>query len=963
MQDDKPILVSAVEYKNIVGKQYIVDDDGQLAKAGLGLRTDHATAIVKHFNTPKDYFQWAETLSNTHMQLSGNFPIEADQQVVRLTQKADKEELTAGSDWVSHRSDPAIIRIDADFKSADEVAALYPQQMPSISNTNALRDLLIKAAPMLAEAAMRVKPSSSSFLCIDGKQVSGPRGFHAEFAVDNGADIPAILSALHQKLIHMGWLWAFVSKSGSILVRSPVDLALDRPTQPIFGKAALLDERITYAGVTDTHEGCIVNTASLLAELSLEQAAVKEVDASINRAKAALAEKAEEVKTAFVRERAPQYAKTMGVSLEEAKKQLKQVFRGVLPLGFPIITTEGVELTAGDLYDKKWKGAHIKPPLEPDYRATTYVNHDEWGNVTINSFAHGGETYGVAPPEFKAPLEVAEGIKEIKERVKQVICADNPEVVLNEPMLAQELARVFRSATDTAKVYRMQTIGNAGFRLNAYSKTDYFVNVLDAYQLIRPSNIPKDIIRGANFSRWLAEHRVARSERTKINDVLNTVEAGVIKAVRDGIYAFIINHRQLDMLNYRVDMFAESGSIEIERRGAQVTGTLVQPHRPFDTEKYAHLSKEQYDACVQDYHAHFPHFDELLELVAAARFASDGREAFFWLKAVSSFGKNFLTDGVFGKGLDGAGLGITMQLSMDAITAAMEGKPSPINPDEHAGAWILFCDEFKAVSGSLKELNNTLRVSPKNRMQGELRLYLKWFASDEDAPSMSQGGVDRQLANRFSFWEVNSGKLTDRALYQESSNTYLNSVRKYVAEKLNELVIKYQELGFHASQDAANKAMQAFHSKYNIAKVFGLLDDELALVAQEFTQYIADAVRSDIVDLHASRELQNLYEDTLFGSTSTQDPVYWLCLKNPEKHLETFIKKKKGQSEVVKYMNRKSELMELAGERTKRNNNRRIYHCERGTRAFIYDGKQKKMSQFRGLLIDAGNDASSRLDW
>lgn len=111
------------------------------------------------------------------------------------------------------------------------------------------------------------------------------------------------------------------------------------------------------------------------------------------------------------------------------------------------------------------------------------------------------------------------------------------------------------------------------------------------------------------------------------------------------------------MLNYRVDMFAEAGSFVVEQRGSLVTATLVQPHKPFDLAKYAHVPEADMDAVILDYKDHFPLFEQLLQLIVAARFASDGREACFWMQAVSSFGKNFLADGIFGRGLDNGGGG------------------------------------------------------------------------------------------------------------------------------------------------------------------------------------------------------------------------------------------------------------------------------------------------------------------
>ncbi len=953
VQDPPKIRVTAIKYRNTVGKGFTMDGD-KLHKLPPGKRTDRATAVVREFDTPQDYFKWAETLDAHHMQVTGTFPMECDGETVRNSEVAQPGEISATKEWLKFREMPGVVRIDADFKTADEVHALYPEEPFRVSSVEHLRDILIEAAPSLKSVAMRVKPSSSSYIHVDGKQVSGARGFHAEFVVDNASAIPRLLTMLHRKFWRAGYGWAFVSNGGAILDRSPVDMALDRPMQPIFQGGNILDDRITSGAKTTLYEGGMGCCETLFAELAPATAIVdRETDAALDVAVAALSDKRDEVRKAKAEELAPAYAKRRSISIDQAEKEIIAAHSSPLPLDFPLQTAKSEELVARDLYDAKWNGVKLKPPLEPGYQASAYVRYNQDGMPYIIDLSHGVQTnHGIQPLVTPLSDEVAIGIKMVRKAVSRVIQSGKPEHVINEAKLAAELARVFRDAGKTGLMYRIQETHGAGFRVNAYSKSEFIQDIFKAEDYILKDNLPKDSWRGGNFSRWMSEQRLTAQEHKQISKALATVDAQVARALRRAVSEFIMTHRQVDNLNYRVDMFEDTGKIEIERTGALVAATLVQPHQAFDVTPYSHVGRDEYLGYVRDFLEHFPQFDELIKLIAAARFASDGREAFFWMRATSSFGKNFLTDGIFGKGTDRRGLGVVMSVNMKTVASAMEGKPSPINPDEYSGAWVLFCDEFKAASGSLKELNNTLRVSPKNRMQGEMRLYLKWFTSDEDAPSMSLGGVDRQLANRFSYWDVDGGKLTARPLYRNNRSAYLDSLRKYAALRLNALVEEYQSHGPPKSSDLADERLSSFHSKYNITKAFGSLDDEIKEIAQEFREEITRIAKLSEDALNVPRDVAAVRADTLYGKAIVGEDAMWVGLMHPENHLEAYLKKTRGSSELVKVLNRKTEIIQEAGLRSDRTLPHRIYLCE-PSGAFVLEDYKRVKRLFRGLLMVA----------
>lgn len=932
------ILVTAIRYKNPVGKQFKLDENGALEKIPPGIRSDFARAIAREFATPAEYFAWADTLDVNTMQVAGTFPKNADGQTVRLSTTAGEGELAATKECLEFRDQPGILRIDADYKEPSEVAGIYPEDPRRFASHIEFKAFLIEMAPRLAGAALRITDSSSSRLQIDGVDVTGIRGLHAELAVSDASKIPSILAAMHQKAWAKGYGWAFVSKAGAIHERSPVDLAMDRPTQPFFGGAAILDARITSGAQTTLIPGEVISSDLLLFDLALSPLEKNEASLAFSKATNELASVAAAVKHAKADQLAPAYAARADISVMKAKEAILQGFGGVLPPSFEIVTTAGKVITAGDLWDRKYDGTTVKYPLEPAYVATTYVRYDSAGRPMLYSFAHGRHILGIEPLPWTAPAALDAILKE----VGKVAGHPNLELLIDRPALAAELQRVVRSRSEKTTLYRLHQRAEDGiFVVNTFTAAEYFGEIFDPSDYIIENNLPS-VSRGLNVTRWLGEERLSVKERAAVHKIMATFWARIASALTDGVRRYWREERQVDMLNYRVDMFAKTGSFVVEQRGSLVTATLVQPHKPFDVEKYAHVTQAKMDEVLFDYKEHFQLFDQLLQLIVAARFASDGREAFFWMQAVSSFGKNFLADGIFGRGLDNGGLGISMPLNLDQISAALKGTPSPISPEEYAAAWILFCDEFKAVDGSLKTINNTLRVAPKNRMQGEIRLYLKWFASDEDAPSLSQGGVDRQLVNRFSYWKLESGKLTSRPLFQRSNQTYLAALRKYTAGKLNGSVEEYQKLGPQAASDRADNELRAFHKKFNISAQFGALDDELPIVADEFRDEVKRLVNKGLEYIEHDRDVAKLKSDIVYGTKSAKGGPEIIVLKHPEVHIESYLQRTRGRSELAKYKARKTDLINLIGQRTA-NGPERIYTLS-------------GVISCRGLIIVPGED-------
>lgn len=286
---------------------------------------------------------------------------------------------------------------------------------------------------------------------------------------------------MHQKAWAKGCGWAFVSKAGAIHARSPVDLAMDRPTQHFFGGAAFLDARITSGAQTNIIPGAVISSDLLLSELALSPSEENDASLAFSRANNELATISAAVKTAKAELLAPAYAARGNISVMKAREAILQGFGGVLPPSFEIITSAGQIITAEDLWDRQYDGTTLKYPLDPDYPATTYVRYDRRGHPVLHSFAHGYHVLGVEPLSWIAPTALQDSLETILEEVGKVAGHPNPEHLIDRPALAAELQRIVRSRSEKATLYRLHQRAEDGiFVVNTFSAAEYFGEIFDA---------------------------------------------------------------------------------------------------------------------------------------------------------------------------------------------------------------------------------------------------------------------------------------------------------------------------------------------------------------------------------------------------------------------------------------------------------------------------------------------------
>lgn len=289
-------------------------------------------------------------------------------------------------------------------------------------------------------------------------------------------------------------------------------------------------------------------------------------------------------------------------------------------------------------------------------------------------------------------------------------------------------------------------------------------------------------------------------------------------------------YKQAKSLALSVDIFAKRGSMSV----VDGVATIKLPHRPLVPKLY--VDSDIVNQVVADYVQHFPEFQDFIDLVLHARFATDRRQAFVWLHAASSWGKGFLQS-IF------ANLGLVVDVSIKEIEKIMEGSPAGLDLSVMLRPWIMFVDEFKAASGELKLLNTQISLSPKFQLRMTVPLYTKLFASAENVRSLVGDGVESQYNNRFAYlFPSSSGqKLEDRPLLNVlGKEQYIGALSSYVADVLNKGVENLRALGPMEASRVADQYLKSYQAAHRLDATFGNLDETVDDLVDEIKQCLID---------------------------------------------------------------------------------------------------------------------------
>jgi hypothetical protein len=405
----------------------------------------------------------------------------------------------------------------------------------------------------------------------------------------------------------------------------------------------------------------------------------------------------------------------------------------------------------------------------------------------------------------------------------------------------------------------------------------------------------------------------------------NTPAAKVAEELRKQAWEVFSNHvklyRQRGELQYRVDMFANKATVTLTPTAAAVTYA----HEAFPV-RAIELPEGAEAAIVAEYREHFPFFDTVLDLFLHARFATDRRQAFLWMKCMAGWGKGFLLDGVLGKD----GLKLVTEMNVKDVERAFEGNPSAIQASDVVRAWCLAFDEFKAVKGELKQLNNSITAAPKNQLRFKCEVFVKLFLSAEGVDSLvGADGVEQQFADRFAIHEVEDGarSVDDLPLFVlYGKAAYRTVLANYAAVRLNTGVEAMRALGVLGASKAGDEWLRQFHGDHGIGTRYALLGDNLPEMADELTGLVLDwARRGQGMPLQRHGRLDNLQpalksaldrsievvKGALAKKQAETDPAILVVLSKTQALVKTWVNATKDRSEAAMINHKAGQISSL----------------------------------------------------
>jgi hypothetical protein len=310
-----------------------------------------------------------------------------------LPQYPDGGVIARTSDFVGYAAgQPAFCLIDYDRKG------MTPDVSASLDGEGGAYGALVSVIPEIKLAASVGRASTSANLSNDGHEIKGSGGGHLYLLVQDGADIPRFLKALHDRCWLAAYGWYMVGAGGDLLERSIIDRMVGAPERLIFEGAPEVVPPLSQGprppvvedGVAlDTRAACPDLTPVELSRLAdLKLAAAQGFKPECEKVRAAWA--ARRVADTMSRFKVPEIA---------ARAIVEKSLGGIL-LPYTVLPFDDAELEGFTVADvlkdpHRFIGETLADPVEGvDYgtgKAKILPGAD--GGLRIHSFAHGSRNY------------------------------------------------------------------------------------------------------------------------------------------------------------------------------------------------------------------------------------------------------------------------------------------------------------------------------------------------------------------------------------------------------------------------------------------------------------------------------------------------------------------------------------------------------------------------------------------
>ncbi|MCC6076044.1 hypothetical protein ACFPTX_16085 [Pseudomonas sp. GCM10022188] len=355
--------------------------------------------------TPEDLASLLSGLAPTQALTFGlppadhHFVVTADKLEAHLPREGKTGAIARTNDFFTWNPGPGWLMLDYDPPKDGD--ALSCEQLSSI---------IFEAAPGLKPAPMVWSTSSSSEIWNGetGEQVTGIRGQRLYILVADARDIPRAGKALFERLWLAGYGGVEVSRSGSLLMRAPVDSNVWQPNRLDFAAPPVCIPPLECRRPAPrflNNEASPVDLAIALPSLSNEETErLKAIQREACNASDLLA-KQQAAREAWVAERMATAHSVPNRLQEELSNCLQQAIDNRRLLGdYPLIHSSGKDVTVGEILDEpdRWHGERFYDPLEPEYGnrdcRIAWANLKSGGSPYLFSHAHGGVRYQLYRP-------------------------------------------------------------------------------------------------------------------------------------------------------------------------------------------------------------------------------------------------------------------------------------------------------------------------------------------------------------------------------------------------------------------------------------------------------------------------------------------------------------------------------------------------------------------------------------
>lgn len=373
-------VVTVTSPKNY-GKAFELDKDGKLQKTVNGF---HERGTVRLERTNLDGLQKLLKVAQPGDHLTVGVPdIGGITAPMAAKNRAQPGDITRSPESFKFKQGPGLMVIDCD-RHGDPDFLLEQMQA---------------ACPDFADVSAIIRSSSSNCIYSEetGEELVGVKSLHLFCPVLDASDLPRALTVLHERMWLAGHGAVVMAETGKPLLRSPVDLALCNPAQPVFVRAHV-SQRLKQKPRLWTFRGgqdAFLDTRSAIPDLT---AAERERLEEMQRAaEQEMAQAMADARAAYTKRRVAEMKVRSGISEQEAREHCAKALKTsdlYGPWSFPL--ADGTIVTVAEILrdPAMYHGQPCRDPLEHDYGSPSVAKiYSNQAKPVIHSNAHGGQDY------------------------------------------------------------------------------------------------------------------------------------------------------------------------------------------------------------------------------------------------------------------------------------------------------------------------------------------------------------------------------------------------------------------------------------------------------------------------------------------------------------------------------------------------------------------------------------------